>query len=155
MCVSMVSFSLENITKIFGWGMQLLVSFIFHDLPSLHPSSFQRNDFLNLFHLFFGMHCNINGGKPPEKNSAICRLKHCALVAFRAVARGEHARGRPLRNWKAELTKWRRTTLTFRNSLPFYRVYLELTEADRLVPMHTSADHGAVLYENQTLYSLQ
>ena len=69
MCVSMVSFSLENITKIFGWGMQLLVSFIFHDLPSLHPSSFQRNDFLHLFHLFFGMHCNINGGKPPEKTA--------------------------------------------------------------------------------------
>ena len=83
-CGSMVSFSLENFTKIFGWGMQLLVSFIFHDLPSLHPSSFQRNDFLHLFHLFFGMHCNINGGKPPGKKTARCRFKHRALV-FRAV----------------------------------------------------------------------
>ena len=94
-------------------------------------------------------------GQAPRKNSARCRFKHRALVVFRALTRGERARGRPLRNWKAELTKWRRTTLTFRNSLPFYRVYLELTEAVRLVPMHTSADHGAVLYENQTLYSLQ
>ena len=34
-------------------GYGTLVSLVFHNLPSLYPSSFCRNDFLYLFHSFF------------------------------------------------------------------------------------------------------
>ena len=33
-------------------GMQPLVPLVFHNLPSLYPPSFRRNDFLYLFHPF-------------------------------------------------------------------------------------------------------
>ena len=42
-----------------------LVSLVFHNLPSLYPSSFCRNDFHYLFHLFF------HGASPTKNNTDI------------------------------------------------------------------------------------
>ena len=46
-----------------SWCRNLLVPFIFHDLASLHPPSFQRNDFSTCFTLFF----NVLGQSPMKK----------------------------------------------------------------------------------------
>ena len=49
-------------------GCGTLVSLVFHNLPSLYPSSFCRNDFLNLFHSFFH-------GASPMKTEVISLLQ--------------------------------------------------------------------------------
>ena len=43
--VSHASLSCNSCTKIQGWNMQPLVPLVFHNLPSLYPPSFRRNDF--------------------------------------------------------------------------------------------------------------
>ena len=54
LCLSpLASLSCNSCTKIKGWGMQPLVPLVFHNLPSLYPPSFRRNDFLYLFYPFF------------------------------------------------------------------------------------------------------
>ena len=51
--------------KDIGMGYGTLVSLVFHNLPSLYPSSFCRNDFLYLFHSFF------HGASPMKNNTDI------------------------------------------------------------------------------------
>ena len=55
------SLSCNSSTKIQGWDMQPFVSLVFHNLPSLYPSSLWRN------YCFGCSIAIITGGKPPEK----------------------------------------------------------------------------------------
>ena len=54
-----------------------------------------------------------------------------------------------------ELEKWRRTTFTPVENALVLPTSVYQTKRVRLVSMHTSANDGPGLYENQTAYSLQ
>ena len=70
--------------------MQPLVPFVFHNLPSLYPPSFRRNDFLYLFYPFLTV------PNAPSKTMLEYRCKREMLIPRFNAARGDRTRTAPL-----------------------------------------------------------
>ena len=142
--------------------MQPLVPLVFHNLPSLYPPSFRRNDFLYLFHPFLTV---------PNAPSKTMGAKKEMLIP-RYAARGDRTRTAPLRRYATNLYamlhspvinrhntrargRSRRGTLSkmasfIVDSCRDQRFSLETWDGsknDRLVSMHTSDHRRSVWYK--------
>ena len=108
-----------------SWCRHLLVSFLFHALTSLHPPSFDRNDFSTC-----STHFSFILVQSPKMRSA-----HVDFMHAHAHAENLHEH--------AHVNKWRRSVSAMEEPTIYHR-NVRREKNERSVSVHTSVDCGDV-----------
>ena len=120
-----------------SWCRHILVPFFFHEVTSLHPPSFHRNDFSTCSTHFFIMGQSTNHVFAPRAHhTRICARGQCPARADKP-APPPHAR-------TCTIACYGVVQCLPVKSPTIYRRNLWQEKNDRLVSVHTSIDYGDV-----------